>query len=338
MAKNDRSGINPFTNKKHLDFINDDKFLKDSYNEYYKIVNRSQLLDSTDQGKVIKKISINLINAVEDFLAKIGRLDYVEDYYDWEFHLVADSTVNAFCMPGGKIIMFSGMLNLAESEDDIALVLGHEMAHALLDHSRTQNSAIQAKNTITTAARIGSIGLNLLGMGELGDLTRTVTTVADIGSDFFLTAPFGREQEFEADKLGMMIMHWAGYDISKAPSFWSRVSANDENKFDFFSTHPADYKRINNMKQLIQEINAGKDFYTTPVLGNSTYSISNQNTIHCNHCKKLIVKDSKFCTFCGNRVDNELDSKINCPNCNALISKDFVFCTNCGFEIKNSNS
>ena len=112
MAKDDRSGINPFTGKSHFDMVNDDKFLQDSYNEYYSMVNQAQLLDNTQNGQIVRNVAVRLIKAVEDYLADIGRLDYVENYYDWDFHLVADNTVNAFCMPGGKIVMFSGILSI----------------------------------------------------------------------------------------------------------------------------------------------------------------------------------------------------------------------------------
>ena len=152
MAKDDRSSINPFTGKSHFDMVNDDKFLQQSYNEYYSMINQSQLLDNTPQGKQLRNIAIRLIQAVEGYLARIGRSDYTEDYYDWDFHLVANDTVNAFCMPGGKIVMFSGILSVADSEEKVAFILGHEMAHALLDHSRTRVSAQNAQNAITSAA------------------------------------------------------------------------------------------------------------------------------------------------------------------------------------------
>ena len=86
MAKDDRSGVNPFTGKKHFDIVNDDKFLQQSYNEYYAMINQSQLLDNTPTGQAVIKVALNLINAVQDYLSKIGRLDYVENYYDWDVH------------------------------------------------------------------------------------------------------------------------------------------------------------------------------------------------------------------------------------------------------------
>ncbi len=98
------------------------------------------------------------------------------------------------------------------------------MAHALLDHNRTRSSIQNIKNALTTISRIGSVELILLGQEELGLVTNAITNIADIGSELFLMKPFGRSQEIEADKLGMMIIHWAGYDISGIPALTSYKS------------------------------------------------------------------------------------------------------------------
>ncbi|MBQ2635632.1 MAG: M48 family metalloprotease [Methanobrevibacter sp.] len=336
MAKDDRSEINPFTGKKHFDMVNDDKFLQESYNEYYSMINQAQLLDNTNDGQIIINVAVRLINAVNEYLAKIGRLDYVEDYYDWDIHLVADNTVNAFCMPGGKIVMFSGILSVANTEEKVAFILGHEMAHALLDHSRTRASAQTAQNAITSAAWIGSIAMDLVGLGAIGSLTRAATNVASIGSQFFLMNPWGRDQELEADRLGMMIIHWAGYDISGIPAFWQSMSAQNSNEHDFFSTHPADSKRIATMNELISEIENQRDFYSQPVLGETPVPKDefrdahlNRDVKYCQNCGSASDIDAKFCTSCGSKFDVEL----KCPDCGALVESGDVFCTNCGKKL-----
>ena len=304
MAKDDRSGVNPFTGKKHFDIVNDDKFLQQSYNEYYAMINKSQLLDKTPTGQAVIQVAVNLINAVNNYLAKIGRQDYVENYYDWDVHLVASDVVNAFCMPGGKIVMFSGILSVANTEEKVAFILGHEMAHALLDHSRTRASAQTAQNAITSAAWVGSIAMDLFGLGALGNLTRAATNVASVGSQYLLLNPWGRDQELEADRLGMMIIHWAGYDIKHIPAFWESMSKQNSNEHDFFSTHPADSKRIAGMQKLIEEIENETDFYSKPVIGNDTAAkkesqAPQQNALKCPSCGAPLEPDSKFCTNCG---------------------------------------
>ena len=335
MAKDDRSNINPFTGKSHFDIVNDDKFLEDSYNEYYSMISRAQLLDDTSNGQIVRNVAIRLIQAVENYLAKIGRSDYTQDYYEWDFHLVADNTVNAFCMPGGKIVMFSGILSVANTEEKVAFILGHEMAHALLDHSRTRMSAQNAQNAITSAAWIGSFALDLMGLGGVGDLTRAATNVASIGSQYFLMNPWGRDQELEADRLGMMIIHWAGYDISSIPEFWESMAGGNPNSHDFFSTHPSDSKRIAAMNELILEIENEKDFYSEPVVGDvpkpkdEFKSAHKDNSIYCQSCGSRIDEDSKFCTNCGARVEGDL----RCPKCGASVLDDDKFCTNCGNKL-----
>lgn len=337
MAKDDRSAINPFTGKKHFDIVNDDRFLQESYNEYYAMINKAQLLDDTPQGQLLRNVAVRLIRAVEDYLAQIGRSDYTKDYYDWDFHLVADNTVNAFCMPGGKIVMFSGILSVADNEEKVAFILGHEMAHALLDHSRTRISAQNAQNTITSAAWIGSFALDLMGLGEIGGLARAATNVASIGSQFLLMNPWGRSQELEADRLGMMIIHWAGYDISGIPNFWQSMAGGNPNSHDFFSTHPSDDKRISVMNELIHEIENQKDFYSAPVLEGtitpkeefaSSHLIGDDSKC-CPNCGAVIDGDSKFCTNCGVKFEVEL----KCPKCGSVVNEGDAFCMNCGNKL-----
>lgn len=284
--------------------------MEDSYRQYYQMVQQAQLLDDTPNGQIVRNVAVRLIKAVEGYLAKIGRMDYIEDYYDWDFHLVADNTVNAFCMPGGKIIMFSGILSIANTEEKVAFILGHEMAHALLDHSRTRASVESAKNTIASASYFGSFILDVFGMGAIGDITRASINAAHIGSDFLFVNPFGRGHELEADRLGMLIIHWAGYDINGIPEFWEGMSQQGGNDFEFFSTHPSDEKRIANMKALIAEINSEKDFYSAPVIGDSkvaenavSYQNTNQSKGQCKSCGAEIAQGDNFCTNCGQKVE-----------------------------------
>jgi predicted Zn-dependent protease/RNA polymerase subunit RPABC4/transcription elongation factor Spt4 len=334
MAKEHRSALNPFTGKEHYDRVNDDEFLEECYNEYYKIVNNAQIIDNTSEGQLIYRVASNLINAVYDYLSSIGRLDYVEDYYDWEFHLLLDDTVNAFCIPGGKIAVFSGILSIARNEEELAFILGHEMAHALLDHTRTRVSAQNTKNTLTTASWFGSFAFDLIGMGEIGNLTRAAVNTASLGSQYLLLNPWGRDQELEADRLGMLIIHWAGYDISGVPAFWQKMSGHNANNFDFFSTHPADDKRISVMQSLVLEIEEGVD-YSKPVLGKTpspknVRKIEGSSTKTCKNCGHVEKEDAVFCTNCGTKFDEPL----SCPNCGGVINEEDAFCTSCGFKLK----
>lgn len=352
MRKDERSSLNPFTGKSHYDNVDDDEFLAECYQEYYNILNRFKVLDYTPQGRLIANVTSRLIDGVEDYLAEIGRSDYTQDYYDWEFHLTGNDEVNAICIPGGKIMVYSGILQIANTEERIAFILGHEMAHALLDHTRTQTSVRNTKNAITTLSRIGSVGLILLGQEELGLAAGALTNIADIGSELFLIKPHGRDQELEADKLGMLILHWAGYDISGVPEFWQDMSSVGKNDFDFFSTHPTDEKRIAAMYETLMEIENQTDFYSQPVLATSpntsnmlekvptlgTPSVAaagvsasgNKTSANtCSYCGNIVKIGDVFCTNCGNK----LNIGLTCDRCGNPVNEDDSFCTNCGNKL-----
>ena len=361
MAKDDRSSVNPFTGKEHYDTVDDDAFLEMCYKEYYNDINGSELLDDTPYGQMVQSVASKLIRTVEDFLIKIGRYDYVENYYDWEFHLSNDDLVNAYCMPGGKIMVYSGLSRLADTEEKLAFILGHEMAHALLDHSRTKFSVMQTKNTLTTVSWVGSFALDLLGFEGAGAMTRAAVNIADIGSHFFLTQPWGRDQEYEADKLGMIIIHMAGYDVDVVPKFWKDFANESGNTFDFFSTHPSDDKRISVMKESLAEIMGQMDFFSRPVLPETPkpkdqYSTGNdsipqiptetsnqpavasaftassvQGSETCPKCGNNVSPTAKFCTACGSRIERK--NPLACPECGFITKPGDNFCKNCGHKL-----
>lgn len=360
MAKDDRSPINPFTGKEHYDTLNDDEFLAMCYRNYYEDISQCVLLDNTPYGQLVLNVASRLIRTVEDFLSRIGRYDYVEDYYDWEFHLAQDNQVNAYCMPGGKILVYSGLFSIADDEEKLAFVLGHEMAHALLDHTRTKFSVHQTKDALADISMIGSFALDLLGFENAGAVTRTAVTLADIGSHYFLTQPWGRDQEYEADKLGMIIIHLAGYDVNIVPDFWQEFSGENANTFDFFSTHPSDDKRIAVMRESLVEILNETDFYSGPVLpetpvpkeeykvgcepqpipqipletsnqpvGAAAFTASAADA--CSNCGSIVGPAAKFCKVCGNRL--EKNNRPACPECGYIAEPCDNFCKNCGCKL-----
>lgn len=306
-----------------------------------------------------------LIKTVEDFLIKIGRYDYVEGYYEWEVHLTRNNEVNACCFPGGKIIVYEGLFTIANTEERLAFVLAHEMAHALLDHGRTKVSAQNTQSGIAGLAIVGSFAFDLLGLGEIGAMTRAATNIIDFSSHFFLMQPWGRDQEVEADKLGMFIIHLAGYDVLEVPRFWREHVGENAGTFDFFSTHPADEKRITQMIQTADEIINTSDFYSQPLLSinqdpkietnNNTPNIpidsqnqprignestlihntsNNEDIIICPICGEQTL-NKKFCINCGNKIeDKNKDNNLRCHRCGAIINKNDIFCNNCGIKLE----
>ena len=359
MRKDDRSPLNPFTGKEHYDSVDDDKFLQGCFQGYYQEIQRSQLLDNTPEGQLIIQVAVKLINTVNEFLMKIGRYDYVEGYYEWDVHLIANNSVNACCMPGGKIMVYSGIFSIANTEERLAFILAHEMAHALLDHGRTRASAQSTKDGVATAAWIGSFALDLVGLGGLGNLARAATNIVNMGSQYFLMQPWGRDQEFEADKLGMFICHLAGYDIREVPKFWREFAGDNASSFDFFSTHPSDEKRIAVMVESEKEILNTTDFYSKPIMpetpkakeeymdsnktngsqgpqsqisrdNSSKLNSSTNASLKCPKCGYDIGSDNQFCVNCGTKIEIEL----KCSNCGSNVAADDMFCTVCGNKLK----
>ena len=345
MAKDDRSPLNPFTGKKHLDTINDDQFLAQCNAEYYSMLQKARILDDTPQGQLVRSVAIRLINTVGSYLQKIGRYDYVQDYYEWEVHLVASDVANAFCMPGGKIVIYSGILSIADNEESLAFIMGHEMSHALLDHTRTKFSERQRKETLTNIARVGALGLSLFGLGEIGALAFDAANIADISSEYLLLQPHGRDQELEADKLGITLIHLAGYNIEGIPDFWRKMSAQNSNDFDFFSTHPADAKRISAMNEMIVAIENKSDFYSAPILSDDFLRSSKSgNESGLDKGNRVNSNDSSSPSNATGASSSRLDDSHTsarkvftgrkfCSSCNSIHGGDDNFCTNCGSRL-----
>ncbi|RAP51928.1 MAG: peptidase M48 [Methanosphaera sp. rholeuAM270] len=329
MSKDNRSNVNPFSGKKHFDMVDDDKFLAECYEYYYREVNQYQLLDNTPDGQMVFDITSRLITTVNEYLKRIGRYDYVDGYYDWEVHLVNSDIANACCFPGGKIIVYGGILSLMEYEDELAFVLAHEISHALLDHSRTSASVDKAKNTISTVSWMGSFALDLLGFGGAGELTRAAVNAADMGSNLFLTKPWGRDHELEADKLGLMIAYLAGFNVEIVPTFWQKFSSGNRNEFDFFSTHPSDDKRIMVMKESLYEISNDNNLYSKPLLSKTPNAKKQFKTEE--YPDRSAQKDE--------RAPSSYNSGevITCPNCGNETHVGDNFCIECGFRLNNEN-
>lgn len=348
--KDNRSALNPFTGKKHYDNVDDDVFLNECYESYYDEISQYQIIDQTDDGKLVFDVTKTLINTVENYLHEINRYDYVDGYYDWEVHLVNSNIENACCYPGGKIIIYSGILSKMQYIDDLAFILSHEISHALLDHSRTAESINNTKNSLSTITQIGSLALDLMGFETMGNLTRTTAELADIGSHYFLTKPWGRDQELEADKLGLIICYLAGYNVRNIPNFWKNLTNEDHNDFDFFSTHPSDDKRIAIMNESLIEIFDNDDFYSKPLLPETptVKNISKQDIqtqpiehIHefnvtnpqedtnkiCPNCYHTIIENARYCIECGYKLQN------NCIYCNYPVEENQSYCINCGKKI-----
>jgi len=195
---------------------------------------------------MVKRCGAKIQKAVEDYLAQNGLSSHVANF-KWEFNLVEDDTPNAWCMPGGKVVFYTGILPYTKSETGLAVVMGHEIAHAIARHGseRMGHQVIQQYGTqaLATVLQDESEKSQLMFNAALG-----------LGGKYLVMLPFSRSHETEADKMGLIFMAMAGYNPNEAVEFWGRMSQGGGQKPpEFFSTHPSDNTRIANLKAYMPE-------------------------------------------------------------------------------------
>ena len=237
----------PITGRKQSILVSDEQVLSLSNQEYSDYMKSAKLSTNAANTAMVKRVGQKLATAVEAYLNNHG-LAAETKQSSWEFNLVQDKSANAFCMPGGKIVVYEGLLPYTQNEASLAIVLGHEIAHAVAKHSAEQMSK-QIKNQYGTQI-LGSV-LNAAGVSS--STTQLAQIIAQKGLQF-RSLKYSRDNETEADRMGLIFAAMAGYDPNVAVSFWQRMSqGNNSNQSDMFSDHPSDAKRIAAIKQELPE-------------------------------------------------------------------------------------
>jgi len=215
-----------------------------SFSQYKDFLKENTVITNTDEAEMILRVGENIAKAAQKLLEANGRPDYLKDF-EWEFKLVKDDSINAWAMPGGKIVFYSGILDYAMDENGIAVIMGHEVAHTILNHGQQRMSAEILKQA-------GAIGLFLVtGSSEMQSL---IMFAYGLGSDIFGTLPYSRQHEIEADQYGLILMALAGYEPDEAVTFWERMSSSGGSDVpEFLSTHPSYENRIGNLKLFSHE-------------------------------------------------------------------------------------
>ena len=230
----------PITGRKHTLLVSDEQVLSLSNQEYTKYMKTAKPSTNATNTAMVKRVGTRLANAVETYLKNNGMASECKNF-NWEFNLVQDKSVNAFCMPGGKIVVYEGLLPVTKDEASLAIVLGHEIAHAVAKHSAEQMSK-QMRQQYGT--EIG--GAILQAAGVSSSTTSLLEQVAASGFQF-RNLKYSRDNESEADHMGLIFAAMAGYDPAVAIPFWQRMAAasgSSSNDNDIFSDHPSDAKRI----------------------------------------------------------------------------------------------
>ena len=233
----------PVTGRKHSLLVSDAQVLSLSKEEYSKYMRSAKLSANAANTAMVQRVGRRLASAVEAYLRNNGAADEIKNF-SWEFNLVADKNVNAFCMPGGKIVVYEGLLPVTQDEASLAIVLGHEIAHAVAKHSAEQMSK---KIRQSYGTQIGSQILGVIAGQSVGDLAGAV---AQQGFSF-ANLRYSRDNETEADHIGLIFAAMAGYNPQVAVPFWKRMAAlsGNSNQSDMFSDHPSDAKRIAAIQQ-----------------------------------------------------------------------------------------
>ena len=208
----------PLTGRKQVLLVSDQEVLSSSltqYNDYIKSATKS-----TDKAKsaMVTRVGQKIAAATEQYLRANGMADEVKNFA-WEFNLVKDTQVNAFCMPGGKIVVYEGLLPLVASDDELAVVLGHEVAHAVAKHSNERMSQ-------QLMAQYGAALLGAAVNNKSQAVQQVASTVYGIGAQYGVMLPFSRKHESEADYMGLVFMTMAGYNPDVAINFWKSIAGN----------------------------------------------------------------------------------------------------------------
>lgn len=237
----------PITGRKQHMMVSDEKVLSLSNQQYAEYMKTAKPSTNVANTNMVKRVGQNLANAVVAYLNANGLSSEVANY-KWEFNLVQDKQVNAFCMPGGKIVVYEGLLNICSSDDELAVVVGHEVAHAVAKHS---NERISQQLLAEYGAQV--VGQALSKKSE--SIQKIGNTVYGLGAQYGVTLPFSRKHESEADYMGLIFMTMAGYNPSTAITFWQKMSADGGTSIpEFMSTHPSDVTRINDIKKYLPEL------------------------------------------------------------------------------------
>ena len=235
------------TNRKQLDLIPASTMMSMSNQQYGDFLKVNTLSPNSDQAALVRNVGKRIQGAVERYIRDENMSDQLNGY-DWQFNLIENKEANAWCMPGGKVVVYSGILPITRTETGLAVILGHEIAHAVAEHGRERMSQ-------QLIAQFGGMALAQALAQKPQQTQQAWMTAFGLGTQYGALLPFSRLQENEADHLGLIFMAMAGYDPNEALVLWRRMSENNSGQAppEFMSTHPSDATRIARITQEMPE-------------------------------------------------------------------------------------
>ncbi|PNV82510.1 MAG: peptidase M48 family protein [Sulfurimonas sp.] len=226
----------PITGRSQVVFISAEQERALGESSYREFLKNAKLSRDAAQSARIKKIGDKIAQAAQ-------RPDF-----EWEFNLIEDKQINAFCLPGGKVVVYTGILAITKNDDQLATVISHEIAHAIARHGAERMSHQQISSGLQTLG-------NVLISVTAPEYKNIFNTAYGYGTHLGVMLPYSRSHEYEADAIGIYLMKQAGYDINEAVKFWENMKqAKSKTQVEFFSTHPNDDNRIKKISELVEEI------------------------------------------------------------------------------------
>lgn len=237
----------PITGRKQMNLVSNSEVLASSLTQYQTYMSKATPIRGTQAAAMVERVGKKIAAATESYLRQNGIESELKNY-NWEFNLVKDDNANAFCMPGGKIVVYEGLLKYVKTDDDLAVVMGHEVAHAVAKHSNERMSQ-------QMLAQYGGTALGI-ALGGSSQATQAIASqVYGLGAQYGVMLPFSRKHEKEADYMGLVLMSIAGYNPQASTQFWQRMSEGGSNATpEFMSTHPSDATRISALQKALPEV------------------------------------------------------------------------------------
>ncbi|MBK9335558.1 MAG: M48 family metallopeptidase [Lewinellaceae bacterium] len=246
-----------FTGRKQMNLIPVGELNQMSFAEYKSFLSQNKPMTSGPDVDLVRRVGNDIKAAVDVYDRSKGLQGELRNFA-WEFNVVDDPNVNAFCMPGGKVIFYTGILKVTQNEDAVAVVMGHEIAHALANHGNERMSQ-------GLVAQLGLSSLQLALSQKPSQTNDLLLAAAGAGAQVGIMLPFSRKHESEADEIGLYLMAMAGYNPSAAAPFWERMSKMGGGRPpEFLSTHPDPEKRSARLKQLVGKSRAYAKKYPVP--------------------------------------------------------------------------
>ena len=237
----------PITGRKQVSLISEQELIGMSLTNYSQFLKENKTLNSTEERTIlVQKVGVKIRKAVEEFMHSKG-LSKRLNGYQWEFNVVDNATVNAWCMPGGKVVVYTGLLPVTQNEESLAIVMGHEIAHAVARHGNERMSQ-------GMMVQVGGLALSI-ALKDKPQVTKNIFLQSyGVGSQLGMLK-YSRNHESEADKLGLVFAAMAGYNPNAAVGFWERMSQSGggQKPPEILSTHPSDETRIKDLKAFMPE-------------------------------------------------------------------------------------